>query len=192
MKKLLLSAALLVMISIGASAQSTWHLGPKVGFNASAVNGYEGAKPRYGFTAGVFIEKPVCQWFAVQAELMYSQSGFSKTNLVEDKDVKSKFRLDYIMMPVVTKFYVTRGLNFQLGANFGYAVTNKVKVGDKNETITGQVNRYHIGIMTGLAYDFDFGLILEGRYNLGLTDVFTSSDNRVRQGSLQFLVGWKF
>lgn len=200
MKRFLLTTALLIATVVTANAQprfcmeksSTWMWGPKVGFTSSAVNGLTGAKPRYGVTAGLFATKPVCRWYAVQTELLYSEQGFNITTEDAGKEVKNKYRLNYIMMPVLSKFYITPGLNFEIGGAVGYAVERKIEIDGKRHKIGGDVNRFAAGIMTGLAYDFGCGLVLEGRYNLNLTKVFTTSGDNTRHGSLQFLVGWRF
>ncbi|UKI39717.1 MAG: PorT family protein [Alistipes putredinis] len=95
-------------------------------------------------------------------------------------------------MPLVTKYYLIGGLNVQLGAQFGYLINAKNNLpGASRQSIKGETNRYNVGILTGLAYDFDFGLVLEGRYTLALTDTFVNTAKQ-RGGALQVMVGWKF
>lgn len=188
MKKILLSVAGLLMLGLCANAQP-WSFGPKAGAIFSTINNVEGAKARTGIVAGVFAERMVNDWFSLQTELLYSMQGVKFNNA----DVNGKYHLDYITMPVLAKFYLISGLNLQLGAQFGYLVDANQTVDDVKSSITGQVNRYNVGLFTGIAYDFDFGLILEGRYNIGLTDVFvgTGSEN-LRAGNLQIAAAWRF
>ncbi|MBE5032726.1 porin family protein [Gallalistipes aquisgranensis] len=190
MKKILLSVAGLFLIGLCANAQP-WGFGPKVGASFSTVNGVEGAKMRAGVVAGVFADRMINDWLSVEADLLYAMNGF---RVHGDNGVKSKINLDYIYMPVVAKFYLTDGLNFQLGARFGYLVTSKEDVdgGDKY-TIRDAINRYDVDLLAGLAYDFDFGMIIEGRYNIGATKMLrVASANPMTNGALEFSVGWRF
>ncbi len=190
MKKFLLSVAGLFLIGLCANAQP-WGFGPKAGASFSTVNGVEGAKMRAGVVAGVFADRMINDWLSVEADLLYAMNGYRFHDL---NGVESKINLDYIYMPVVAKFYLTDGLNFQLGARFGYLVTSKEDIdgGDKF-TIRDAINRYDVDFLTGLAYDFDFGMIVEGRYNIGLTNMLRmSSEVPVTNGALEFVVGWRF
>lgn len=189
MKKVLLSVAALIFIGYAANAQ-VWNFGPKAGVSFSSVNGRPGATDRVGVVAGAFAEMPVNDWFSMQVEMLYNMQGFE----IKDAGIKEKVHLDYMTMPVLTKFYITGGLNLQLGASFSYLINAKVKeTGEPKYSILNETNRFNVGFVTGMGYDFDFGLTLEGRYNVGLVDTFRYSDaSRVRNGSLQFLVGWKF
>lgn len=188
MKKIFLSIAALFAAGIFAAEAQIWSFGPKAGVTFSSANGIQDSRARAGLVAGAFAEVELSDWFAVQGEILYSQQGFnSKTD-----GVKSKYQIDFIAMPVVTKYYLIGGLNIELGGQFGYLINAKTKIGDAaRQSIKGEVNRYNVGIITGLAYDFDFGLVLEGRYTLALTDTFVNSAKQ-RSGALQFMVGWKF
>lgn len=188
MKKILLTVAGLVMLAAGANAQA-WGFGPKVGVNFSTINGLEGAKTRTGVTAGVFFDRMINNWFSIQTEVLYSMNGFR----MENEGVTTKVNMDYIKMPIITKYYLVSGLNLELGAQFGYLVKSKTT----NDTFTGNldamVNKYNVDLVAGVAYDFDFGLILEGRYNIGLNKAFNSTGNEaLTNGTLQFIAGWRF
>lgn len=177
----------MLCVSGGAFAQN-WAFGPKVGANFSTVNGLESVKTRTGVTAGLFAERAMCNWFNIQTELMWSQQGFRQ----EGDGVTIESHLNYINMPVLGKIYITGGLNLQVGAQFGYLVTAK-ETGDMTYGLKGAVNKFNTDILVGMAYDFDCGLILEGRYNIGLNNLQTTvTEQGLRNGTLQFMVGWAF
>lgn len=190
MKKILLSVLGVFMIGFVANAQS-WNFGPKAGVSFSSINGLSGASDRVGMVAGAFAEMPVNDWFSIQTELLYSMQGFE----MKADAGKDKYHLDYITMPVLTKYYLTGGLNLQLGASFGYLINAKADIaGQDKASILDETNRFNVGFITGLAYDFDCGLVVEGRYNISLVDTFRGVDanSNYRNGSLQLMVGWKF
>ncbi len=188
MKKFFLSIAALLAAGIFAADAQVWSFGPKAGVAFSSANGIKDSRARTGLVAGAFAEVEMSDWFAVQGEILYSQQGFD----TKTAGVRSRYQIDFLTMPVVTKYYLIGGLNVQLGAQFGYLLNAKTKSPDTaRRSIKGEVNRYNVGVLTGLAYDFDFGLVLEGRYTLALTDTFIGAEKQ-RAGALQVMVGWKF
>lgn len=188
MKKILLSVAAVLLIGLGANAQP-WSFGPKAGVSFSTMSNIPSAKARTGVVAGVFAERMVNDWFSIQTELLYSMQGFR----LKEEGITGKYNIDYISMPVLTKFYIMGGLNLQLGAQFSYMTGANLKYDGEKDNVDYMVNKYNVGVFTGIAYDFDFGLILEGRYNIGLSDVFVNAENsKIRTGSLQIAAGWRF
>ncbi|MBP3357208.1 MAG: PorT family protein [Rikenellaceae bacterium] len=190
MKKLLLSVIGLCMMGFAAQAQ-TWSFGPKAGMSFATVNGVDHARVRTGFVAGMFAERRLKNVMAWQAELLFTSQGyFTKF----DGNPKTVYRLNYLSMPIVSKYYLMGGLNLQLGGQFNYLVSAKqdVKHGGGKTDIKSNINKFDVSFLTGLAYDFDCGLIIEGRYTIGLTRLLRTSDHSVTTGSLQVAVGWRF
>lgn len=188
MKKTLLTAAALCLIVIGAQAQ-LWGFGPKAGVNFATVNGVEGSKVRTGVVAGVFLDRMVTSWFSIQTELLYSMNGFR----IDEGDATSKVDLDYIKMPIVAKYYMMGGLNLHMGTQLGYLIKSNVDNGVFNGNVDSRVNKYNVDLVAGIAYDFNFGMILEGRYNIGITKTFNNiSNDNIKNGTLQVLAAWRF
>lgn len=186
MKKILLVCISALFVTIGANAQS-WGFDPKVGATFSTANGVTDAKVRTGLTAGLFFERAVSSWLVMEADLLFTQQGFDVSGTTE-----TKYRADYVSMPVLAKYYLMGGLNFQLGAQFDYLLGAKEKDGSADaKAVYGLFNKYNISFMTGMAYDFNFGLIIEGRYLYGMTQL-TSAATTTRTGCLQVNAGWRF
>ena len=186
MKHILTIMFAVLAMSITAKAQS-WAWGPKVGMTFSTINGAENAEVREGVVAGLFAERAVNEWLVMQADLLFSQHGYDLK-----ADPKVRYRVDYISLPIVGKYYLIDNLNFQLGGQFEYLVGAKKKVsGSSSQSVRDEFNRYNIAFIAGIGYDFDFGLLLEGRYFYGLTQMTPLQDNS-RSGYLQFAVGWRF
>ena len=187
MKKSLLALAALLLLGGAAQAQP-WSFGPKAGVAFSSINGVENARARTGVVAGAFVESAILDWFSIQGELLYSQQGFD----TKIDGVKTECRLDYIAMPVVAKIYLIGGLNLQVGAQAAYLINAKEQIGEgPSYGIKNEVNHYNVGVLTGMAYDFNFGLFIEGRYHYSLTNTFNTIRGQ-RGGALQVMVGWKF
>ena len=118
MKKLFLSIAALLAAGIYTADAQMWSFGPKAGVAISSANGVQDSRARAGLVAGVFAEVEMSDWFAVQGEILYSQQGFDSKTAGKN----SRYQIDFITMPLVTKYYLIGGLNVQLGAQFGYLI----------------------------------------------------------------------
>ncbi len=179
----------MVFIAGGSFAQGSWGFGPKVGLNVATVNGIPNAdaKPRIGVSAGVFLDRALTDWFAVETALMFSQQGFE----ANEEGHTSKVHLNYVGVPVVAKLYMAGGFNLQLGADFQYMVTAREKDNGQYMKLKDQFNKYNADFIVGLAYDFKFGLIVETRYNIGLVDLDNQGDG-IRNGMVQLSVGCRF
>lgn len=186
MKKILLMCATALMVTVAASAQG-WAWGPKVGATFTTINGVPDLKLREGITAGLFFESVATNWFVIEGDLLFSMQGFKV-----DDELDTKVRLNYISMPIVGKYYVIDGLNLQMGASFDYLIHSGIKTNAKTDvSIDGDFNKFNIQLIAGMAYDFDFGMVLEGRYCYGLTPISTQT-NDVYSGMLQITAGWRF
>lgn len=186
MKKLLLLGAA-ALLSLGTISAQGWAWGPKVGATFATVNGIPNAKTQPGISAGLFFESVACNWFVIESDLLFSMQGFKTDGDNGDANV----RLNYISMPLLGKYYVIDGLNLQMGASFDYLVHTSAKIDDKEVDMGGDFNPFNIQLLAGIAYDFDFGMVLEGRYRYGLTPLTPEAEN-VYSGMLQVSVGWRF
>ena len=185
MKKGLLAIFAMLCVTATASAQG-WGFGPKVGATFANVNGLEGTKMKAGVVAGMFAERDINNWFSIQAELLWSQQGYHQKMAGEAFDT----RLSYGYLPVVTKYYLIGGMNVQLGAQFGYLVTSKAT---GSPSLKPVINKYNVDALVGLGYDFNCGLMIEGRYNIGLTNLQRTNDPLdLRNATMEVMVGWKF
>ncbi|MFT5436846.1 MAG: hypothetical protein ACI840_001497 [Ulvibacter sp.] len=161
MKKI---TVLVVAILISASGFSqSIDLGIKAGANFANISDVEGgdAKSITGFQAGVFVGFKLGDKIGLQADVLYSQQG-SKISDVQ-------FDLTYVNVPIVLKYYIFQGLNIQAGPQFGINIKDNL-----SETVAaGLVKPKSIDIsgVVGVGYDLPMGLRVEGRYNLGLTEI---------------------
>ncbi|MFI3331476.1 MAG: porin family protein [Rikenellaceae bacterium] len=187
MKKFLLSFAALFMLASFVKADE-WAWGAKVGANFSTVNGWQGAKTRKGVTAGLFIERMVVNNLAIESDLLYSMEGFRFKESGKTIDVN----YDYVKMPIVLKYYIVDGLSLQGGAQMGYVVNKSVDANSSGLDLESGVNRFNVDLIAGLAYDFCFGLVLEGRYAAGVTKILNATSTGVSNGTLLFSAGWRF
>ncbi len=166
MKKILLTLMAACAVFSFASAQETgFGFGVKAGVNISNQTLDDAAKYKAGFTGGIFVDYRTCNWFAVSVDVLYSRQG----SKIKDSDVK--LRTDYLNIPVLANFYLTRGMALKTGVQPGFLLAAKAKEGDVKVDAKNIYKTFDLSIPVGLSYDFKFGLILDARYNIGVTNL---------------------
>ncbi len=198
MKKILLAAIAAVVCVGGAFAQLS--MGPKVGLNVSSITG-DGSQYRAGVNVGIFANYRINSLFAIQPEFLYSMQGSAFDDVtVLNQTIESNYTSHYIDIPVLLKIYPWRGLNVQVGPQFGFCVDDeyKLKVG-KEEVSTNDLKQYgydekantfDFAIAVGLGYEFDFGMTIDARYNWGLTKIY--EDDNAKNSVFMISLGYKF
>lgn len=168
MKKIMMIAALLVA-TVSAKAQfepGTFSLQPKAGFALTSISG-DGTKYKPGFTAGAEGQYQINEWLGVSAGVLYTTEGYK---LKDNGDYK--FNTGYINIPVMAKFYVTKGLSLNAGMQLGFLTTAKSKAPNAEADAKDICNKTDFSIPMSIAYEFENGLMFEARYTAGLTNVF--------------------
>jgi len=188
MKKIVV-VFILALITTGVSAQGI-DLGIKAGVNfANISDAKQGAvnldySGRTGVVVGVFAGAKFNDRFGIQADLLYSQQGAEFDG--------GDFNLDYVNVPVVAKIFLVKGLNAQIGPQFG------VVVNDEAQTVVGEVindiavNDFDISGVAGIGYDVPLGLRLEARYNFGISDVPDAPGASGKNSVVTLSVGYSF
>ena len=166
MKKIMMIAALMVA-AVSAKAQfepGTFSLQPKAGFVLSTVTG-DGTSFKPGFTAGLEAQYQINNWFGLSAGALYTTAGYK----VKD-DGDYKLNTGYVNIPVMAKFYVTKGLSLNAGLQLGFMTTATAKSPLGDADCKDLCNKTDFSIPLGAAYEIgDF--VIDARYNLGLTNV---------------------
>lgn len=192
MKRFLLVLSL-VVASIGAKGQCNLSFGPKVGLNVSDFTD-DGYGPRVGMNVGVFAQYRFNNSWAVQPEILYSMQGAKLDHLLDGGSSNRTYKVDYISVPILAKFYATQGLSFGLGPQVAFRVKadNGGGTYDNNETFKDKTNPVELAAAVGAAYDFPFGIVLDARYTIGMTKTFKSDFWEGHNSVFQFSVGYKF
>ncbi|HKJ33823.1 MAG TPA: porin family protein [Balneolales bacterium] len=148
-----------------------------------AGNGVSNTESRLTGNGGIFAAINFGDYFAVQPEALVSFRG---AQAKIPTGGKLKYRLAYIQVPVFAKgkYQLQNGLTPYViaGPSFSYRISDKYKYDGANSNQKGDINE--LGIKTNDSlFDLNFGaglqmgrLMLEGRYQWGLTDVFKNID----------------
>lgn len=205
MKKMYFAAIAVVGFGAIGMAQQQVKFGPKAGVNIANLSGMDDSEMKIGFHVGAVAEIKLNEKFSIQPEVLYSVQGAKSSGNTTIMGVTSSFEgkqsLDYISIPIMAKYYIVEGFSVELGPQVGFlmkaeaetditiAGVNTNTKGDNKDNFNG----VDFGIGVGLAYDLPMGLFVNGRYNLGLSDVV--KDNKgdaVKNGVIQIGVGYKF
>lgn len=175
MKKLFLGLGLVVGTMTFAQ-----QFGIKGGANISSISddGFNDAKSKVGFNAGVFMNAPLAESFSIQPEVLYNRLG-SKLGEINGDNVN--LNLDYISVPLMFQYNATPQFYLEAGPQFSFLTSAKVKnSGNDNESddIKKYMNNFDFGVGLGAGYYFTQNIGLTARYVAGFTD-FTKDDSGI-------------
>lgn len=185
MKKVILLVAIALFGFTTVSAQEYVMFGAKGGVNFSTFSGdgvsaFTDKNGRTSFHLGLVAEIPMSERFSIQPEVLYSGQGYDLVSRDNASDVE--YQLDYINIPVIAKFYVMEGLALEAGPQVGFLVNSEIDsersfLDDENIIPLNeeQFNTTDFSLALGASYKFTGGLFVNGRYNIGLREIYDDS-----------------
>lgn len=192
MKKLLLSAALLIAVCISAKAQFTVGIKGGVDFSRIHTDNLK-SSTLAGYQAGVFAR--VGSGLYLQPELYLSSSGGKFTASDNGTDYSAKVRFTNLNVPLLLgQSFGSKNLNFRLmvGPIYTYALSKDESFSDNfNAAFNdfGKYNKSTLGFQAGGGVDIG-ALTADLRYEGGLTKI---NDNFGQRQNLWALsLGFKF
>ena len=181
MKKFMMMVAM-AFATLTASAQAeagTLTLKPLVGINVANITD-GGGDAKVGLAAGAELGYQLNESFAVTAGAIYSMQGAKNDGV--------KMNLDYINIPILANFYITKGLAVKAGIQPAFKVKSEAEYEGVSGDVEG-IKSFDLSIPVGLSYEIsDF--VIDARYNWGMTKVLEGFDSK--NTVFQFTVGYKF
>jgi hypothetical protein len=188
MKKYLLSAALLIAISISAKAQ--FSLGVKGGIDFSKINTDNLKESSLtGYQVGAFAR--VGSALYVQPELYVSSAGGKFESDNNNNTASGKVRFTNLNVPVlVGHTFGTKDLNFRLmvGPVYTYALSTNESFSNNLSDSYHDFNKSNVGFQAGGGVDIA-GITADLRYEGGLSKI--NSNFNQRQNLWALSVGFK-
>lgn len=191
MKKLFL-AVVAMMVSAATFAQNEAGqitIQPKVGVNIANITDAVGADPRIGLAAGAEFEYGLTDNIGLSAGVLYSMQGAKAS----EESVDYTLKLDYLNVPILANFYVSKGLALKLGVQPGFKLSSKVKGEASGVTaeleVEDGVKSVDLSIPVGISYQYQ-NLVFDARYNWGVTKIIDDADSK--NSVFQITVGYKF
>lgn len=194
MKKIILSA--LAVFAFGFTNAQETKFGLKAGLNianqkfemqGSSVTG----NSIVGVQVGGFAEIKIVDKFAIQPEVLFSTEG---SKLKADGE-EVLFNLSYINIPVMAKFYPADKFSIQAGPQLGFLVSAKGSLnGGSKEDIKDGYKSTNFGLNLGAGYEFTDNLLVDLRYNFGLSDIAKNNEEGLKMTGSVFSIalGYKF
>jgi hypothetical protein len=172
-------------------------------------------KPLFGMHAGVVFQAKISPSFYIQPEILFSQQGAKVESMRTVSLEGTNFdiqgtaiqKLQYLNMPLLAKFSLSKKLNLEAGPHVSYLLQSKTTI----ETLTTSTNpdyapskevnmpdtkdafnTFDVGATLGLGYQLLNGVFFQGRYNLGFIKPLKKETYDSRNGVLQLSVGYLF
>lgn len=206
MKKITIALVYMLLTAGAAMAQKQFTFGPKIGVDYThfwGKNAYHGGQLNY--QAGLFMEYRFTSRFSIAPEVVFAaQGGKYEVKDYNDGDgyFDAKFteNVNYINIPVMFKYYVTPALSIDLGPQLGINVYSKYTVESKDKHLNiketedqkDDTKTIDVGVGLGLTYNIAKDVFVQGRYTLGLTEVFDKSWDTGKNGNAQIAIGYRF
>jgi hypothetical protein len=181
MKKLLFFV--FAIFFAGSMSAQQLNFGAKAGVNFATLSGddIEDLGSRTGFHLGLIGEIMLTDKFAIQPEVLYSAQG------AKEDDVT--WKLDYVAVPVMAKYFVTPGLSLEAGPQFAFNTLSEIEF--EGETMElDEIEGFDLGLGLGLGYQFMQAAFVQARYVMGLSDIAEDAD--AKNSVFQLSVGYKF
>lgn len=198
-RKYVVGLLLLCLVAIPARAQ--WSVGGKAGINWSTVRYPKNVlndKASYivGGQAGVVATYTCNTYFDLQLELLYATHGYKdKTLIFNDEQGNTmykgySYRIHYIDIPLLVKFFPVAGLNIQAGPQLGIGCTATDSW--KGVEAFQQPAGAELGVVVGLGYEFNSGLFVDARYTWGLTHSIRDIESAYEGRHIGISLGYRF
>lgn len=178
MKKLLFTAV--AVFAFGFTNAQETKFGAKAGLNMSNYTGDLDLDSKVGFFVGGFAEIKLTDKFAVQPELLYSVLGA--------KDDNASLNANYLLIPVMAKYFVTEQFSLEAGPQIGFLTSAKYDGEDAKDLFTST----DFGLNFGAGYDVTEAINVGLRYSLGLSNVLDSDFADAKTSNIGLAVGYKF
>ncbi len=204
-KMIFLILGMILNINFGYAQKSKkgFSFGIKNGINMSSLvtekslfEGNENAiSKKFGYVGGIFVEYKFTKCFYLSGDLFYSRKGFNvELPVVGNALIDTRVQLNYLDIPIMSNFYVYKGLVLKVGLQSSILLSSKFQVKRVSVSVFESFRHFDYSMPVGIAYDFENGLILDLRYSLGVNAVLKSQERgELNNNSVfSFMVGFRF
>ena len=189
MKKMMMIAVMAVacLTANAQNGEGGMTLQPKVGINF-ANNTSSGCDMKVGLLAGAEFEYGLTSNIGLGVGLLYSMEGFKSGDV--------KYNFDYVNIPIVLNYYVTKGLALKAGLQPAFNTRHEATNGDVSidiDKVAGlvgsKVNSFNLSIPVGLSYEYE-KFVFDFRYHIGVSKTF-ENDTQGRNSTFSLTIGYK-
>ncbi len=143
----------ILLFSLGSVKAQYFNAGIKAGIVGSQVDGDGfGGYDKLGFEAGIFVSYQLSMRTSLQLEIELIQKGSSHTPNYDKGDYDQyKMRLNYIQIPVLFQYKITKKLTGESGPAFGLLVSD-YEQRDQYEITSNPFRKFAFSWVTGINY----------------------------------------
>lgn len=187
MKKTILAVIAAGALTATATAQETgFGYGVKAGINISNLTKNLNADAKVGLTGGIFADYRFSNLFALSADVLYSRQG-------NKGDGDAKLTSDNLNIPILANFYLVKGLAVKAGVQPGFLLAaNRTDANDAKTDVKDQSKTFDFSVPVGLSYTFNCGLMIDARYNIGVSNVADMDGVKAHNSVWAVTAGWRF
>lgn len=192
MKSFLLSAVFIALFFSFSNAQG-FGVGIKVGTNINKMQG-QSFKDQftYGYSAGAYADIKLGSKWSIQPEVLFNQVSTDTSNKFSDlydinADKISKIKLNYISIPLLLNYNISKGISVQAGPQYGILMSQSKNIlqNGKEAFKSGDFS-----LLGGLQIKFA-SIRLYGRYAVGLNNINDiDNQDQWKNQSIQLGVGF--
>lgn len=179
---------LLVMFSsFIVTSQVELKPGVKTGLNlANITHSNFDVKP--DFYAGISLGLQFSERYILQPDVLYSRQG-ARPQLDGVSD--SEIQIDYLSVVLVNKYAVFKDVKLYAvaGPFFDFVVDDNLDLG---VGYFGFLDKFDIGFIAGLDYEFSSGLGIDLRYKLGFSDIDLNFNDQKQHTNKLFQLGLSY
>lgn len=203
-KTLILFAVLMATLTVKAQhEEGDILIQPRVGITVSNIT--DGDKSKLNVTYGVEFERFFTDELSFAAGVLFTDQGCKydilyDTNPNESKD--TQLNIYYGALPITVNYYVLPGLALKAGIQPAFRVKSNIKYGNEKLDFDKMVsmlypgddvkmNNFDFSIPVGFSYEYN-RITLDARYNIGLTKLFSGSNNAIHNKVFAITLGYKF
>ena len=206
MKKFTIALLCMIMATGATMAQKQFTFGPKIGVDYThfwGKNADHGGQLNY--QAGLFIEYRFTDKISIAPEVVFAAQGgkYNSSNYNYEHyltEVNITDFINYINIPVMLKCYVSPKFSIDLGPQLGINVYSKYSAEPKDKTIgpkktydqKDRTKTVDVGVGLGVTYNITTDVFVQGRYTMGMTDVFDEGWDSGKNGNAQLAIGYRF
>lgn len=184
MKKIIILSSIVLCFGITGFSQG-FHLGAKVGANATKINGQSFNNGfNLSYQLGGFAEIDFSKTIGIQPEVLFSQSQTTTTNLNSNLTPNKDAKFNYLSIPILLRINTGKLLTLHVGPQYSIVMNNN------NTAVQNGSNAFKNGdfaMVAGLQFNLG-SLRIYGRYNIGLSNL-NDIDNTEQWKSQQIQVG---
>jgi hypothetical protein len=211
-------AALLVLLFGEDVATEDFFFSLKLGGNLSNLSGIDNTKSALGLNFGLMVNMKLSDKIFLVPEFMplspkgaknipFPSTGDASLDQLVLPTTSTATELNYIDIPVVVKYYVTKDLGIEAGPQISILTgatdifRGKIKEDDDlvfESDIKSRLNTIDVGVVAGMTYSLwnergGKGLYIHVRYAFGLMDIVKDNPgDAVKNSTFQFAVSFPF